>query len=613
MTYPVALPPATLHARVVVDELIRNGMREAVLCPGSRSTPLAFALADAESAGRIALHVRVDERSAAFLALGLSAASDAPVAVVCTSGSAVANFHPAAVEARFNHRRVVFLTANRPPEMEGVGAQQTIVQRGIFAHDVVSELVMTPAGPEINSEEDSLGWNAHWRSALCRIMTQSAISAGPIHIDVPFREPLVPPTESPAVSPAVLPLLPAPWQGRRDGQPWTQYVPNYTLDLSRRTVVIAGQGSWEIPALAGVPTFCEPGGRTLGTIFNPLTPPALMSNSFTAPEQVVVVGKPTLHRSVTRLLADPSLTQIVVTAATSPTEWADVSGNATIAATSLTRTGECPQQWLAACAEVDGAARSHVLEVVAELRAEETASSAAPTTSSVSSVSAECAPVELPCGVDVVYAVGEVVAADPRMLLFVGSSNPVRDISLTHPELGPRCWVNRGASGIDGNISTASGLALHHSGPVIAFLGDLAAVHDSGGLLIPTLETAPRNLTIVVANDDGGGIFATLEQGAPAYATQFERLFGVPHGVNFASLAAGWGVEYRQCTVAELPTAIGEYAQHDSTYSQCEGTCPHDNLRPGVRFIEVRTQRQHRHELAATLSGWLGRPDQSGR
>ena len=97
MTYPVALPPATLHARVVVDELIRNGMREAVLCPGSRSTPLAFALADAESAGRIALHVRVDERSAAFLALGLSAASDAPVAVVCTSGSAVANFHPAAV------------------------------------------------------------------------------------------------------------------------------------------------------------------------------------------------------------------------------------------------------------------------------------------------------------------------------------------------------------------------------------------------------------------------------------------------------------------------------------------------------------------------------------
>ena len=165
----VDLSPATLHARVVVDELIRNGMQEAVLCPGSRSTPLAFALAAAEAASRLTLHVRVDERSAGFFALGLTAVSGTPVAVVCTSGSAVANLHPAAVEARFNHRQVVFLTANRPPEMEGVGAQQTIVQRGIFAHDVVDELILPAAGREVEAQADMQGWNAHWRAALCRI------------------------------------------------------------------------------------------------------------------------------------------------------------------------------------------------------------------------------------------------------------------------------------------------------------------------------------------------------------------------------------------------------------------------------------------------------------
>ena len=223
----VDLSPATLHARVVVDELIRNGMQEAVLCPGSRSTPLAFALAAAEAASRLTLHVRVDERSAGFFALGLTAVSGTPVAVVCTSGSAVANLHPAAVEARFNHRQVVFLTANRPPEMEGVGAQQTIVQRGIFAHDVVDELILPAAGREVEAQADMQGWNAHWRAALCRIMARAAASAGPVHIDIPFREPLTPPVDGPvspgdvAVPPTDEAFLPRCWQGRPAQRPWT--------------------------------------------------------------------------------------------------------------------------------------------------------------------------------------------------------------------------------------------------------------------------------------------------------------------------------------------------------------------------------------------------------
>ncbi|WP_276878846.1 2-succinyl-5-enolpyruvyl-6-hydroxy-3-cyclohexene-1-carboxylic-acid synthase [Lawsonella clevelandensis] len=575
-TVTLDLSPATLHARVVVDELIRNGMQEAVLCPGSRSTPLAFALAAAEAAGRLTLHVRVDERSAGFLALGLTAASGTPVAVVCTSGSAVANLHPAAVEARFNHRQVVFLTANRPPEMEGVGAQQTIVQRGIFAHDIVDELVLPAAGSDVVAEADAHGWNAHWRAALCRTMARAAASAGPVHIDVPFREPLVSPIDSavPPVNTALPPVdetpLPPCWQGRSAQRPWTEVCDTATVDLSLRTLVIAGQGSWELPALTGVPTLCEPGGRASGVLLNPLCVSALLADPAHAPQQLVVVGKPTLHRSVTRLLADPALPQIVVTAPTAPTEWADVAGQAQTACTHLTTVGESPQHWLATCAEADGAAHAHVLDVVARLRAGQR----------------EDNPGRLPSGLEVAYAVGEAVAADPALLLFVGSSNPVRDLAVTHPDLGPRCWVNRGASGIDGNISTAMGLAFHHPGPIVAFLGDLAALHDSGGLLVPTLENAPKNLTILVANDTGGGIFATLEQGAPAYEAQFERLFGVPHTADFAALAAGWGVAYQQCTLAELPGVLTGYAEP-----------------AGVRLVEVRTQRRHRYALAATLEG----------
>lgn len=568
--------PATLHARVVVDELIRNGMREAVLCPGSRSTPLAFALAAAESAGRITLHVRVDERSAGFLALGLTAATGTPVAVVCTSGSAVANLHPAAVEARFNHRQVVFLTANRPPEMEGVGAQQTIVQRGIFAHDVVDELVLPAAGPEVIAEEDAHGWNAHWRAALCRTMARAAASAGPVHIDVPFREPLVPPVDDTP--------LPASWQGRPAQRPWTDVRDTATIDLSLRTLVIAGQGSWEIPALAGVPTLCEPGGRSSGVLLNPLCLPALLAHPDLAPQQLVVVGKPTLHRAVTRLLAQPTLPQVVVTAPTAPTEWADVAGQAQVACTTLTATGESPEDWLAACAEADGAARAHVVDVVAGLRAGQYEAGADANAGANAGADVDCD--GLPTGIEVAYAVGEAALTDPTLLLFVGSSNPVRDLAVTHPDLAPRCWVNRGASGIDGNISTAMGIALHHQGPVVAFLGDLAALHDSGGLLVPSLETAPRNLTILVANDSGGGIFATLEQGSPDYAEQFERLFGVPHTADFAALAAGWGVAYQQCTLAGLPTVLSDHTAQE-----------------GMRLVEVRTQRRHRHALAATLAG----------
>ncbi|WQD12734.1 MAG: thiamine pyrophosphate-binding protein [Lawsonella clevelandensis] len=160
----VDLSPATLHARVVVDELIRNGMQEAVLCPGSRSTPLAFALAAAEAASRLTLHVRVDERSAGFFALGLTAVSGTPVAVVCTSRIGGGESPSRCCGGPFQ-QPAGRLTAYRRPEMEGVGAQQTIVQRGIFA-TMLSTTILPAAGREVEAQADMQGWNAHWRAAL---------------------------------------------------------------------------------------------------------------------------------------------------------------------------------------------------------------------------------------------------------------------------------------------------------------------------------------------------------------------------------------------------------------------------------------------------------------
>lgn len=561
------LSPAALQARVIVDELIRNGVRDAVLCPGSRSSALAFALQLADAAGRLTLHVRIDERSAGFLALGLAGETDRPVVVVCTSGSAVANLHPAAVEARYNHRRVVFLTANRPPEMQGVGAQQTINQQGIFAHDVVDFLSLpvipadcaaarTDADPgsatALNAQlRSATALNAQLRSALCRIMLRSTLAHGPIHIDAPFREPLVSPAD------VVDTHLPAEWEGRPHQQPWTVYDSAPVLDLTLRTLVIAGQSSWEMPELAGIPTLCEPGGRTAGMVINPLALPQL------TPEQVVVVGKPTLHRSVTALLARTDIPQLVLAPHYAVADWADVPGNAHTVASTLSTTGQTPAEWFDECAAAHHAATQHCRSILDNLRTE-----------------------SVPSGLLVAEVVGDVLEHNPTMMGFIGSSNPVRDLAITHPAVANQCVVNRGASGIDGNIATAVGIALRHPHPVIALLGDLASIHDMGSLLVPTMEERPHSLTIVVANDHGGGIFATLEPGQAAYRDNFERVFGTPHAVDFSALAAAMGAEYLQCELAQLAAALTEPAPAPG----------------GVRLLEVATSRTDRHTLSQHLA-----------
>ncbi|MDT5339244.1 MAG: 2-succinyl-5-enolpyruvyl-6-hydroxy-3-cyclohexene-carboxylate synthase, partial [Mycobacterium sp.] len=381
--------PSTTQARIVVDELIRGGVRDVVLCPGSRNAPLAFALHDADRAGRLRLHVRIDERTAGFLAIGLAAAGS-PVCVAMTSGTAVANLGPAVVEANYARVPLVVLSANRPYDLLGTGANQTMEQLGYFGTQVRATISL---GLAEGATETMAALNAQWRSATCRVLVAAkgsrSANAGPVQFDVPLREPLVPDAnESGEYAPA----------GRPDGRPWTHTPPvtfdqPLDIDVTPDTVVIAGHGAGVHPNLAGLPTVAEP---TAPPAANPLHPLALPS---LRPSQVIMLGRPTLHRPVSALLADSSLPVFALT--TSP-RWPDVSGNSQATGTRAVLTGEPDAGWLARCT----GANAHAKETVrAQLKAH-----------------------PLTTGLHVAAAVAD--ALRPGDQLVLGASNPVRDAAL---------------------------------------------------------------------------------------------------------------------------------------------------------------------------------------
>lgn len=482
--------PSTTQARVVVDELIRGGVRDVVLCPGSRNAPLAFALHDADRAGRIRLHVRIDERTAGFLAIGLAVSGQAPVPVAMTSGTAVANLGPAVVEANYARVPLIVLSANRPYELLGTGANQTMEQLGYFGSQVRESISLGLA-----EDRDLAAANAQWRSATCRVLVAAkgsrTANAGPVQFDIPLREPLVPDADSDGATP----------DGRPGGRSWT-YTPPVSfdqpldIDLTPDTVVIAGHGAGAHPNLAGLPTVAEP---TAPPAVNPLHPLAL---SLLHPEQVIMAGRPTLHRSVSALLADSS---VPVFALTTGPRWPDVSGNSQATGTRAVTSGAPDPGWLQRCAALN----------------ERT-----------------CAAVRTQLGVHPHTTGLHVAAAVIAGLrdgdqLVLGASNPVRDIALVGLSApGVKVRSNRGVAGIDGTVSTAIGAALAHErsdgGGTVALIGDLTFVHDSSGLLIGPTEPRPRNLTIVVSNDNGGGIFELLEQGDPRFSDVSARIFGTP-------------------------------------------------------------------------------------
>ena len=530
---------STAQAQVLVDELIRGGVSEAVLCPGSRNAPLSFALYAAELAGRLRLHVRIDERSAGFLALGLARGSGGPVIVVTTSGTAVANLHPAVLEASHARVPLVVLSADRPAELLGSGANQTVDQHGMFGP--AARQCLTLSAREFPD-------NARSRTAVCRILA-AAVGArtgnpGPVQLNVALREPLMPDDTGAA----------AGLSGRVDGGPWTRVARSTVsalleLDLTVPTLVIAGDGSRVHPELDTVPTVAEPSAPPPRHVVHPLALPAIR------PAQVVVTGRPTLHRSVQQLLA---AADVAVHVLAEGEAWTDVAATAWSVGTTVVATGSSTPRWLQQCAEATAHAETAVHAALAS---------------------------GPPNGLHVARAVIESMHSGE--LLVLGSSNPVRDASYVGlPKPGIRVLANRGAAGIDGTVSTAIGAALAHDRPTVALMGDLTFLHDSGGLLAGPEEPRPT-LTIVVANDDGGGIFALLEQGAPEHAAAFERVFGTPHGTDLAALCAAHRIPHRAVTVAELPDALAE-------------------RNAGMQVLEVRTHRaglRALHERLRSLAG----------
>ncbi|MFD4294294.1 2-succinyl-5-enolpyruvyl-6-hydroxy-3-cyclohexene-1-carboxylic-acid synthase [Rhodococcus sp. NPDC058505] len=542
--------PSTAQATAVVDELIRGGVRDVVLCPGSRNAPLAFALQAADAAGRMRLHLRIDERTAGFLALGLAISSGHPVPIVMTSGTAVANLGPAVLEANYARVPLVVLSANRPYEMLGTGANQTVEQLGLFGTQVRATISLGLA----EADGDAALQNSQWRSAVCRVLaaargTRSG-NAGPVHFDIPFREPLVPDAH---------PQGPA-HEGRPGGAAWTTTahatldVP-LEIDLSPDTVVISGHGAAYRPELAALPTVAEPTAPMHGV---PLHPLAL---SQLAPRQAIITGRPTLHRPVSKLLADP---RVSVFALTTGPRWPDVSGNVQATGTRAIVSGAPQQAWLERCRHLTEHADKAVRQQLSVH---------------------QCA-----TGLHVAAVVADALGDGDQLLL--GASNPVRDAALVgYPRPGVRVLSNRGVAGIDGTVSAAVGAALSADaaggGRTIALMGDLTFLHDASGLLIGTGEPRPKDLTVVVANDDGGGIFELLEQGDPQYAGVFERIFGTPHGMDLAALCAAYRIEHARVTCDRLATELA------TPYGR------------GIRVLEVGTDRAGLRELHAAIRAQL--------
>ncbi|MHB8297076.1 MAG: 2-succinyl-5-enolpyruvyl-6-hydroxy-3-cyclohexene-1-carboxylic-acid synthase [Dermatophilaceae bacterium] len=563
--------PSTALATVVVDELVRHGVREAVLCPGSRSAPFAYALQDADRAGRLRLHVRVDERSAAFLALGLAKLTRLPVPVFTTSGTAVANLHPAVLEASHAAVPLIVVSSDRPPELQGTGANQTTEQGHLFGSAV-------RMFHQLGAPESRDGQNAVWRSVVGRLCAAATgaggFDAGPVHLNVPLREPLVPDVSVPDEAPGA--GWPESIEGRDDSAPWVRVQPtrHQTEPVASvpRTLVLLGDlpdsamaiQVMELVVAAGWPVIAEPFGAHDRAAVVPHGPVLLTAGEWLGrhlPERVLVVGRITLSRAVGALLRNPALTVEIVAAQSSwpdPSHVASVIHPFEVVAASIAKGRQVDEQWALEW--------SHAGELVAK---------------AAEVIIAQAWPSGL--------AIAATVLAElpPNATLFVGSSNSVRDVDLAlSPSVrgAPLTIVaSRGLAGIDGCVSTAIGVALGQRGrPVYALMGDLTFLHDSNGLLIGPYEPRP-DLTMVVTNDDGGGIFTLLEPGEPSRATDFERVFGTPTGASIVDICRAHGVKHALAsTAADLGALVGQHPD-------------------GLRVVEVRVDRSGHRDLHADL------------
>jgi len=553
-----------LLLRAFCDELARCGMEHACTAPGSRCTPIVLSLVREP---RLRCWSNLDERCAGYFALGAAKRSGRPVAVTCTSGTAAANLAPAVIEAWHARVPLIVLTADRPPELREVGAGQTIDQIKLYGGAVkwFFEVGVHEA------DADALRWV---RTLACRAYWTAATGPpGPVHLNFPLGEPLV-----------LIGPLPEESTGRDDGRPYVtvdgglQTVPTGGRHPFGRIVIVAGADRDPITARelaafaerAAIPLLADPlssarHGKAAIAHYDLL----LRDPEFAAahrPEFVIRAGDLPTSKPLRAWLAGLQAAQIAIDP---DGAWQDPAGvvgwrvtapiHALLDGLTAGEVLPSPPEWLASWRSADDAAASAITATLREGLSEPL----------------------------VARSLGEWLAADTT--LFVASSMPIRDVEEFFParEDGPRVLSNRGANGIDGTVSSAFGAAAAGPGPVVLLIGDVALAHDIGGLV--AIQRLRLPLTIVLLNNDGGGIFHFLPVAAEADA--FEEHIATPHGLDFAHAAALYGCDYEQPrTLADLRTAI-------ETSMAAAGTT----------IIEVRTERGenlalHRRVAEAALA-----------
>ncbi|RYM06317.1 2-succinyl-5-enolpyruvyl-6-hydroxy-3-cyclohexene-1-carboxylic-acid synthase [Sporolactobacillus sp. THM7-7] len=562
----------TAYVASFVDELAKNGVSEAVISPGSRSTPLALLLAEHPD---IRTCVHVDERSAAFLALGMAKAKKQPVALLCTSGTATANYHPAIVEAFYARVPLIVLTADRPRELQDVGAPQTIDQSGMYGRHV-------KRFKEIDIPENDLSLIAHTRAVCARMVAEACgRPRGPVHLNFPFREPLVPhvadaekyQTEAPAITVR---------SGRLTLPDRERHSLADTLRRAKKGIIVCGESEetglekavTQLADRLGFPILADPlsqlrrGSGDLSLVIDGYD--AFLKDeraaSLLRPDVILRFGAMPVSKALMLWLKKQKAAHFVIDGG-SP--WRDPAG----AATSMIY---CDEAWF--CRDIiqlvprtENRQWSHLWQSINET-----------TKRVLSNIGGDPSLSEEKTFLRLSEAMPE------NAHLFVGSSMPIRELDtffFAGGHRGVRIFANRGANGIDGVVSTAVGVSLIKKNTVLV-LGDLSFFHDMNGLL--AARQLGSDLIIVLINNDGGGIFSFLPQASEkAY---FETLFGTPHGLDFSHAAHLYGATYRKVKDADEFT----------------DALTHSFSVPGLKIIEVPTKRGenvHRHRRMRQLVG----------
>ncbi len=484
------LEGAARVARAVIAELVKAGVSTFVLCPGSRSAPLAYALGDAADAGVITLHVETDERVAGFVALG-SGIAGKPAAVVTTSGSAVANLHPAVEEARYAGVPLVVLAADRPNERRGVRASQTADHRAVLEGSIRFVAEIPADAPEVRGQ------------VVRAVHTARGVEPGPVLINVAFREPLMPSTS----------WTDAAAQCRSD-RPLPGRAPVVVSGPSIRSNPLFAREPLEerIPHLASVPILAEPTGELRAHPNAVSAHPYLLRTSLRDRiDSVIVLGHPTLTRDVSRLLSDP---EVAVFAVDEGAGYTDAAGTAHVVSLNDVDglLAMADDDWLSAwknTSAIAEAAIDHELDALGDALTFPTIARSI-------------------CGSPV-----------PTQL---AASSIIREVNLYGGVPAGPMYANRGLAGIDGTISTAIGMSIALGEPMRVVVGDLAFIHDLGALVRGVGQKIP-GLDVVVIDDHGGSLFATLEYGE-GEEDAYDRAFRTEKELDIEAVAAAMGVAY---------------------------------------------------------------------